>query len=147
MTEEQEMETENTPQAIDDAAAATAATEAAATEAAATEATAVGDKRKHESIDNDDNDGTVAATAPTDGQQVAEVTEVNAGDETELPPATKRVRCDPIHLGPKVFHDADSVFRFFSGLLAEQTIDQDINEVRASCHSKASILVTHSPTL
>ena len=79
------------------------------------EGAAVGEKRKVEETTgaNEDKD---------------DIEETNKNDANTN--SGKRLCLDKIKLGPKEFSSADDLFRFFSTLLAEQTINQDINEVR-----------------
>lgn len=42
----------------------------------------------------------------------------------------------PLTLGPKTFPTSEACFRYFSSVLAAQTVHQDINEARARAHAR-----------
>ena len=52
------------------------------------------------------------------------------GEPATAAAAAAAAAAEPVKVGPKVFKDADQMFKYFSALLSNQTLDQDINEVR-----------------
>jgi hypothetical protein len=47
---------------------------------------------------------------------------------------------EPLHLGPKTFTSAELCFRYFSSLLATQTMHQDCNQARAAGTAAQALL-------
>ena len=60
-------------------------------------------------------------------------TRSDATADAEAAPAKKVSKMQPLKLGPKTFNTPDELYRYFSRLLMEQTLDQNINEVRLHC--------------
>jgi len=51
----------------------------------------------------------------------------------EEPPVPCRVLPEPLILGPKTFTTSDQCFKYFSAVLAHQTMHQNCNEARICC--------------
>ena len=56
-------------------------------------------------------------------------TEEQVAAEDGEEPAAKKVKYDPVDLGPKNFTHFDGMFKYFSNILSSVTPNQDINEV------------------
>ena len=52
-------------------------------------------------------------------------------DAEAAPPAKRVSKMQPLQLGPKVFCTPDELYKYFSTLLTEQTLEQNINEAPA----------------
>ncbi len=87
--------------------------------AQAAAAAAASGKRKAEELD-----GGAEADAGADAGDG----EGDGGDEAAEAEAKA---CEPVTLGPKTFTTTEAAFRYFSHLLAEQTVHQDCNQARS----------------
>lgn len=81
----------------------------------------------------------IAAQADAQAEVVVpeEATDPEKNDE-DVEPSAKRVKLDPVQLGPKIFKDGQSLMLYHANLLRKMTLNQNFNEVRVGFESIAA---------